>query len=89
VYLVQAHIEGKNIFGLMSIGTNPTVGGTSQTIETYFLDIERNLYGVNITIEMLTKIRDEEKFASVEALQEAIKKDESYARNFLAENYAQ
>lgn len=89
VYLVQTHIDGKNIFGLMSIGTNPTVGGTSQTIETYFLDFERNLYGANITIEMLTKIRDEEKFASVEALQEAIKKDENFARNFLAENYAQ
>src|SRR5690554_4532551 len=80
VYLVQTHIDGKNIFGLMSIGTNPTVGGTSQTIETYFLDFERNLYGANITIEMLTKIRDEEKFASVEALQEAIKKDENFAR---------
>lgn len=89
VYLVQTHIEGKNVFGLMSIGTNPTVGGTSQTIETYFLDIVRNLYGANIAIEMLTKIRDEEKFASVEALQEAIKKDENFARNFLAENYAQ
>lgn len=89
VYLVQTHIDGKNVFGLMSIGTNPTVGGTSQTIETYFLDIERNLYGANIAIEMLTKIRDEEKFASVEALQEAIKKDENFARNFLAENYAQ
>ena len=89
VYLVQTLIDGKNIFGLMSIGTNPTVGGTSQTIETYFLDFERNLYGANITIEMLTKIRDEEKFASVEALQEAIKKDENFARNFLAENYAQ
>jgi len=89
VYVARSIINGNEAFGLMSIGTNPTVGGTSQTIETYFLDIESDLYGTAIAIEMLCKIRDEEKFASVEALQEAIKKDETFARNFLAENYAQ
>jgi len=89
VYVARSAINGKKVFGLTSIGTNPTVGGTSQTIETFFLDTDCDLYGSTITIEMLTKIRNEEKFASVEALQSAIKKDESFARNFLAENYAQ
>lgn len=83
VYLVQSMIDGRLRYGLMSIGTNPTVGGTIQTIETYFLDFEGDLYNHRLEIEMLAKIREEEKFDSVEELQQAIKNDEIFARNFI------
>lgn len=88
VYVVKSVIRNEEVFGIMSIGTNPTVGGTSRTIETYFLDIEKDLYGKKIEIELLSKIREEETFDSLESLQYAIKNDEAFARKYIA-SYAQ
>ncbi|MCB0456390.1 MAG: bifunctional riboflavin kinase/FAD synthetase [Flavobacteriaceae bacterium] len=84
VYITQATIEEEHYFGLTSIGTNPTVGGKEITIETYFLDFNKEIYGKNITVEFITHIRDEETFKSLEELKEAIVKDELFARNYLA-----
>ncbi len=83
VYVVQSEIENKRIFGITSIGTNPTVGGKEKTIETHFLNFEANLYGKEITIEFLTHIREEENFESLEILRQAIIKDEIIAKEFL------
>jgi riboflavin kinase / FMN adenylyltransferase len=88
VYIAKSVIDGDEIFGLMSIGTNPTVGGVNRTIETYYLDIEKDLYGKKLEIELLAKIREEEKFDSIESLQSAIKNDEILARKYI-KNYAQ
>ena len=83
VYVVQALINNIKYFGITSIGTNPTLGGTEKTIETFFLDMEKDLYGQELKIEFLTHIRDEETFESLEELRVAIKKDETFARQFL------
>tara|TARA_R110000850_G_scaffold277058_1_gene421880 strand:- start:114862 stop:115797 length:936 start_codon:yes stop_codon:yes gene_type:complete len=88
VYIAKSVIDNNKVFGLMNIGTNPTVGGVNRTIETYFLDIEKDLYGEKLEIELLAKIREEEKFDSIEALQSAIKNDETFARKYI-ESYAQ
>ena len=85
VYVVQSIIEGKRIFGITSIGTNPTVGGKEKTIETYFLDFNEDLYGKKITIEFLKFIRNEETFDSVESLRQEIIKDEKFAKQYLQE----
>ena len=86
VYVVQAKINGKDVFGITSIGTNPTVGGTEKTIETFFLDFDEDLYNKKLKIEFLTRIRDEETFDSLVALKNAIQKDENFARDFLRSN---
>ena len=86
VYIVQAEIFGKTIFGLTNIGTNPTVGGKIKTIETYFLDFNGDLYNKSIRLEFLARVRDEEKFNSVETLKEAIRNDVNFARNFITKN---
>ena len=83
VYIVQSTIEGEKIFGITSIGTNPTVGGTEKTIETHFLNFNKDLYGKEITIEFLKYIRNEETFDSVEILKREIEKDERFAKQFL------
>jgi len=83
VYLVQSEISGNTIFGLTNIGTNPTVGGTHQTIETYFLDYTENLYNKTLQLKFITKIRDEKVFENVEELKTAIKEDEVFARNYI------
>lgn len=83
VYVVASIIEGKKIFGITSIGTNPTVGGKKRTIETHFLNFNKDLYGKEITIEFLKHIRDEETFDSIEELRQEIEIDEKKAIQFL------
>ena len=85
VYIVQSIIESKKVYGITSIGTNPTVGGRIKTIETYFLDFNKDLYGNEITIEFLKFIRDEVTFHSLENLKQEIIKDEIFAKQFIQE----
>lgn len=88
VYVAKAEIDGEIFFGMMNIGTNPTVGGTKRTIETYFFDLHKDLYGRTLKIEMLIRIRDERKFDSVDALKVAMKQDEFFAKQYIRDNYA-
>lgn len=83
VYIVKSQLDNKEVFGITSIGTNPTVGGDKKTIETHFLNFNENLYGKEITVEFLKFIRDEEHFESVEILRQAIVNDEIIANQFI------
>ena len=83
VYIVKTNFKGITYFGMMNIGTNPTVGGKSQTIETYFFNMDTDLYGSKMTIQMLKRIRDEKKFASVDQLIEAMQNDEKISINYI------
>jgi len=89
VYVVRSVLDGRTIFGMMNIGTNPTVGGKEQTIETYFFDLDKDLYGKEFTIEMLVRIRDEKKFNSVEELKIAMKQDQAFSSQYIKDNYAE
>lgn len=89
VYVVRAIIEEIPYFGMMSIGTNPTVGGKDMTIETYFFLLDKDLYGKKLQIELLTRIRDEKKFESVDALKIAMKQDEAFSERYIRDNYAE
>ncbi|TSE07650.1 MULTISPECIES: bifunctional riboflavin kinase/FAD synthetase [Aquimarina] len=83
VYIVKSEIDGTIRFGMMNIGTNPTVNGTQQSIETHFFDASFNLYDKKIQIQMLKRIRDEKKFDSIEQLQEAMQQDEDFSRDYI------
>jgi riboflavin kinase/FMN adenylyltransferase len=83
VYVVQAHFNSESVFGIMNIGYRPTVGGKGQTIEIHLLDFQRDLYGSKMQIEVLQRLRDEQKFESIEELAVQISKDEKSARNWL------
>lgn len=85
VYVTQSQVDGKKVYGITSIGTNPTVGGKEKTIETHYLDFEGDLYGKNMTLEFLKFIRDEEMFESMEKLRLAIERDEVFAKEYIAE----
>lgn len=89
VYVVRAIIDEVPYYGMMNIGTNPTVGGTEVTIETYFFLLDKDLYGKKLQIEMLTRIRDEKKFDTVEALKLAMKQDEAFSAQYIRDNYAE
>ena len=89
VYVVRATIDDIPYFGMMSIGTNPTVGGEEKTVETYFFLLDKDLYGKKLQIELLSWIREEKKFESVEALKIAMKQDEAFSEQYIRDNYAE
>lgn len=84
VYVVGVTVKEENFYGMLSIGTNPTVGGTEKTIEVYIFDFNDTIYDEEITVRFLTKIREEENFGSVDLLIDALKNDEVFSRKFLA-----
>ncbi len=75
VYVVSSVLEGNTVYGMMNIGFNPTVEGKTKSIEINFFDIDIDLYGKKIQIDIIDRIRDEKKFNSLEGLQAQLKKD--------------
>lgn len=87
VYIVKTQIEENTVFGIMNIGYRPTIDGKNQTIEIHLLDFNANLYGKKMQIEILNRLRDEQKFDSVEHLTEQIQEDEKSARKWIAKKF--
>ncbi|MCH3881489.1 MULTISPECIES: bifunctional riboflavin kinase/FAD synthetase [Tenacibaculum] len=87
VYVVKSVIGGETVFGMMNIGTRPTVNGIHQTIEVHFFDFNEDLYGENLNIELLYFLRDEQKFDSVETLIIQLKEDEETSLLYIKDNF--
>lgn len=83
VYIVKSIIDNNTVYGMMNIGHNPTVNGKHQTIETHFFDFNKDLYGQNLKIELLQRLRDEQKFNSVQELQSQLHIDKKNALEFI------
>jgi riboflavin kinase/FMN adenylyltransferase len=84
VYIVKSTINQKTVFGVMNIGTNPTVNGENLSIEVHFFDFDADLYNSKIEISVLERIRDEQKFDSIELLKNQIQEDKETAISFIA-----
>lgn len=85
VYLVRNVLQNRaEYFGMMNIGVNPTVRDTDEvSIEVNLLDFSGNLYGQELQVKALTRLRDELKFNSLEDLKIQLSKDEHTVRNLL------
>ncbi|HEY5350181.1 MAG TPA: bifunctional riboflavin kinase/FMN adenylyltransferase, partial [Candidatus Lustribacter sp.] len=68
VYTITGRHEGRDYPGLVSIGTNPTFGGTARTVEAWLLDFTGSLYGEELALRDFRYVRDQKRFDSVEAL---------------------
>jgi riboflavin kinase/FMN adenylyltransferase len=86
VYVAKAIYNNKTYFGMMNIGTNPTVNGEKQTIEVHFFDLNESLYGVHLQVKILKRLRDERKFESIEALKKQLYLDQQNALNYIKDN---
>jgi len=75
IYIVMVVVNNQTFDAMMSIGNNPTVNGTEQTIEVNIFDFNQDIYGKKIKIYFFKKIRDEQKFDSLEELKKQMKKD--------------
>lgn len=88
VYVVKANIKDAIVFGMMNIGTNPTVDGKVQSIEVHFFNFSQDIYGKILEVEILERLRDEQKFDSLEDLKNQLSKDFMNSNHFLNQNDA-
>lgn len=85
VYAVRAHIGGFSYMGMLNIGWRPTFdNGDDQSIEVYLLDYDGgNLYGERLTLQFYRRVRDEQRFDSIETLQAQLAADAAEVRQLL------
>jgi riboflavin kinase / FMN adenylyltransferase len=86
VYVVKSILNNKTVFGMMNIGTNPTIGVGSEKIEIHFFDFQEDLYDKEISISVLHRLRSEQKFDSIEILKNQLKSDAENSRKFIEIN---
>jgi len=82
-YIVKSYIGENLVYGMMNIGTNPTVDGKKQSIEVHFFDLDQDLYGKKLKVELLDRLRHEQKFESLESLRSQLKTDKENALLFI------
>lgn len=76
VYKVKVKYDGNIYDGIANYGLRPTVSNTDKpTLEVHILDFDKDIYGEEIKVTFLKKIRDEKKFNSLEELKLQIQKD--------------
>lgn len=83
VYVVFSILNGIKTYGMMNIGINPTVNGTTQSIEVHYFDINQNLYDATVSIYLLSYLREEKRFESLDALQSQLVLDQKAALDFI------
>jgi riboflavin kinase/FMN adenylyltransferase len=83
VYLVQCNWDSQKYFGMMNVGKRPTISGKETQIETYFFDFDGDLYGKKLNINLLEKIRDEQKYDSLESLGNQLSIDQKSCRELI------
>ena len=86
VYISQALIDSRTYPSLTNAGLRPTFGQEEMQIESYIIDFDNKLYGQEIAVRFMKKIRDEIKFESPEALSLQIQKDLGQAKAYFKLN---
>ena len=76
VYFVKVETLGRYLYGMCNVGCRPTVSsGNHRTIETHIFDFSEDIYGLDIKVTFIEKLRDEVRFESLEALRSQLEKD--------------
>lgn len=83
VYAGFAYIGGDSHLAAIHIGPRPTFAEHDPTVEAHVLDFSQDLYGQSMCLDILHKLRDVEKFDTIEALKTAIKQDCATTRQLL------
>ena len=88
VYVTRVYLpDGRSFPGVTNVGTRPTVTDSDAVfVETFLLDFDGDLYGERIRLEFCRYLRSEQKFASLEKLQQQIHRDISQVRVYFSEN---
>lgn len=84
VYSVYAIYKGKKYKGMLNVGINPTTDTDNKIkVEVNIFDFDKEIYGENLKVEFVRRIRDEKKFANLDELKDAIANDKLICLNEL------
>lgn len=84
VYAIKARLEGVMYDGVVNIGCNPTFRQEGNSVEVHLLDFDQQIYGRNLRLYFIQRLRNEMAFPAVEELVAAIHRDIEQARKILA-----
>ena len=84
VYITSSVIDGKHVYGMTNIGKNPTVSDADGriTIETFYINFDKDLYGQEMELFFHKRLRDEAKFNSMDELKKIMATDEQKTRDY-------
>jgi riboflavin kinase/FMN adenylyltransferase len=85
VYAGRAIVASESWLAAINIGSNPTFGEHTLKVEVHLIDFAGTLYGQPLEVDFLTRLRDIQPFASVEALKEQLARDVAAARTAASE----
>ena len=84
VYFVRVKALGRDLYGMCNIGHRPTVGkGNARTIETNIFDFDEDIYGLDLDVTFVARIREEKCFDSLEALKAQLETDRDSCLNLI------
>jgi len=84
IYVVEVFgLRGEPLAGVASVGTRPTVNGTHCLLEIYIFDFDQEIYGHYLQVDFLHKLRDEERFDSLDEMKAQIYRDIDDAKAWL------
>ena len=84
VYFVKVNVLDRHYYGMCNIGLRPTVGaGNARTIETNIFGFDEDIYGLDIEITFISRIREERKFDSLEGLKHQLEADRNTCLSLL------
>lgn len=88
VYATRTRLpDGREVPGVANLGNNPTTGEVETRLETWLFDFDEDLYGQVIETQLITFLRPELKFDSIELMVEQIRRDETQARAIVAPGF--
>lgn len=82
VYVVKVNTIDCAYFGVANIGSRPTVSGVRQQLEVHIFNFEQDIYGQSIEVVLLNKLREEQRFNSLDELKQQISKDSAQALQY-------
>ena len=84
VYFVRVQTLDRELYGMCNIGCRPTVGaGNARTIETNIFDFDEDIYGLDLKITFIARIREEVRFDSLEELKKQLENDRNSCLSLL------
>jgi riboflavin kinase/FMN adenylyltransferase len=83
VHHVPPRAEPKRLMAAVSVGTNPTFSGRERRVEAFVLDLDEDLYGQRVALDFVTRLRDMERYDSIDALVDQVGKDVDRTRELL------
>ena len=83
VYAGHFVIGSRHLPAALSVGSNPTFSGTVRTVEAYVLDVDEDFYGYGVGVDLVARLRGQERYDDMDSLVAAIKNDVARTRAVL------